>query len=153
MNSIGELLAAEHILLDLDVSHKEQVFEAAEQLFGGHHGLSRNQVLNALTTREALGSTGLGAGVAVPHARIRGLAQALLAYMRPRTPLPFDAPDGKPVASIIVILIPEHATDQHLKLLAEVAEMFQERRFRDRLAACGNAADARRIFTSWPAQE
>jgi len=150
MNSIGELLAAEHILLDLDVSHKEQVFEAAQELFGSLQGLTRNQVQHALATREALGSTGLGAGVAVPHARIRGLAQAMLAYMRPRNPIPFDAPDAKPVSDIIVILIPEHATDQHLKLLAEVAEMFQDRRLRERLAACGDSAEARRTFTSWP---
>ena len=150
MNSIGELLAAEHILLDLDVSHKEQVFEAAQELFGSLQGLTRNQLQNALAAREALGSTGLGAGVAVPHARIRGLAQAVLAYMRPRTPIPFDAPDAKPVSDIIVILIPEHATDQHLKLLAEVAEMFQDRRFRERLAACGDSAEARRTFTNWP---
>lgn len=150
MNSIGELLATEHILLDLDVSRKEQVFEAAEQLFGGRHGLSRNQVLHALMAREALGSTGLGAGVAVPHARMRGLAQAVLAYLRPSTPLPFDAPDAAPVSDIIVILIPEHATDQHLKLLAEVAEMFQDRRFRERLSSCGDADAARRIFTNWP---
>jgi nitrogen PTS system EIIA component len=150
MNSIGELLATEHILLDLDISHKEQVFEAAEQLLGGRHGLSKNQVFNALSAREALGSTGLGAGVAVPHARIRGLAQAVLAFIRPREPIPFDAPDAKPVSDIIIILIPEHATDQHLKLLAEVAEMFQDRRFRERLAACSDAADTRRTFTNWP---
>ncbi|MEO6920107.1 MAG: PTS sugar transporter subunit IIA [Collimonas sp.] len=150
MNSIGELLAVENILLDLDVAHKDQVFAAAGQLLGDRHGLSGKQASDALSAREALGSTALGAGVAVPHARIRGLAQAVLGYIRPSTPLAFDAPDAKPVSDIIVILIPEHATDQHLKILAEVAEMFQDRRFRERLAACSDAAGAGRVFTSWP---
>ncbi|AIY43640.1 PTS system protein [Collimonas arenae] len=150
MNSIGELLAVENILLDLDVSHKKQVFAATGQLLGGQHDLTANQVVDALSAREMLGSTGLGAGVAVPHARIHGLAQAKLAFIRPRTPIPFDAPDAKPVSDIIVILIPEHATDQHLKILAEVAEMFQDRGFRERLSLCDDAADTLRAFTGWP---
>ena len=66
-----------------------------------------------------------------------------------KSPIPFDAPDGKPVAQVFVLLVPEHATEQHLQLLSELAQMFSESRFRESLGVPTDAAAVRAVFDSW----
>src|SRR5882762_10007928 len=93
MSLVANLLRADHIVLDLQVSSKKRLFEQAGLLFENHHGLARSLVFDSLFARERLGSTGLGQGVAIPHGRIKGLKEALGAFLRPAQPVPFDAPD------------------------------------------------------------
>jgi len=102
-----------------------------------------------LAAREKLGSTGLGQGIAIPHGRIKGLKEARGAFVRLHEPVAFDAPDGKPVAQVFVLLVPEQATDLHLQLLSELAQMFSERAFRDRLASAKNPNDLLALFSAW----
>src|SRR5204863_7198967 len=106
---------------------------------------------DSLSAREKLGSTGLGQGIAIPHGRIKGLAEAQGAFARLAEPIAFDAPDGKPVKEVFVLLVPEHATEQHLQLLSELAQMFSDRAFRDKLAAAVNAQDLIELFRGWEA--
>jgi len=112
-------------------------------------GLPRAGVASSLAAREKLGSTGLGQGIAIPHGRIHGLREAVGAFARLRKPVPFDAPDGKPVDQLFVLLVPEHATDQHLQLLSELAQMFSERTFRERLTQAPSAAALADVFRNW----
>ena len=109
----------------------------------------RASVAASLSAREKLGSTGLGQGIAIPHGRIARLAEAIGAFARLRAPIAFDAPDGKPVDRIFVLLVPEQATDQHLQLLSELAQMFSERAFRDRLSAAEDEAALAAVFRDW----
>ena len=153
MSQIAELLPAENILLDLDAGSKASLFDAVGALFEKHHGVPRRIVIDSLLAREKLGSTGLGQGIAIPHGRIRGLAVAQGAFVRLRAPIPFDAPDGKPVALVFALLVPEHATEQHLQLLSELAQMFSETRFRESLAAPTDAAGLRAVFERWNPDE
>ena len=85
-------------------------------------------MFDSLFAREKLGSTGLGQGIAIPHGRIKGLKDALGAFVRPRQPIPFDAPDGKPVSLVFVLLVPEQATEKHLQILSELAADVQRAR-------------------------
>src|SRR6186713_2737664 len=133
MNHISKLLAATNVILDLDVASKKRVFEQAGLLFENNHQIARSQVFDSLFAREKLGSTGLGQGVAIPHGRVKGLKEALGALVRMRQPIPFDAPDGQPVALIFVLLVPDRATDMHLQILSELAQMFSDKAFRERL--------------------
>ena len=94
-------------------------------------------------------ATGLGQGVAIPHARIKGLAQAVAAFVRTRVPIDFAAPDDKPVSEFLVLLVPSHATDEHLQILADVATRFDDPAFRARLRACTGAAEAWALFAGW----
>ena len=149
MNKIAELLPAANIVLDLDADTKPRLFDAVAELFERNSGLSRSVVTASLAARERLGSTGLGQGIAIPHGRIKGLAQATGAFVRLRTPIPFDAPDGRPVGQVFVLLVPEHATEAHLQLLSELAQMFSERTFRDKLGTAGDAAELARLFAAW----
>jgi PTS system nitrogen regulatory IIA component len=88
--------------------------------------------------------------MAIPHARIKGLQQAVAAFVRTRLPIPFDAPDGKPVSEIVVLLVPERATEQHLNLLAWIAQLFADPHFRERLRMCTDAAAVQRLFAESP---
>jgi PTS system nitrogen regulatory IIA component len=149
MNQIAALLPAANIVVDLDVATKAQFFAAIGGVFERSGGLAQASVAASLAAREKLGSTGLGQGIAIPHGRIHGLREATGAFARLRSPVPFDAPDGKPVDQLFVLLVPEHATDQHLQLLSELAQMFSERAFRDRVAAAPDAATLAAVFRDW----
>ena len=153
MNQIAALLPASNILVDLDVGSKAALFGTMGEVFERSAGLSRAGVAASLAAREKLGSTGLGQGIAIPHGRIARLSAAIGAFARLRTPIAFDAPDGKPVDQVFVLLVPEQATDQHLQLLSELAQMFSERAFRDRLMAAKDAAALAGIFRGWQPQD
>ena len=139
MNQIAQLLSIENIVLDLDVTSKKRVFEHAGLLFETHQGIARSTVFDSLFAREKLGSTGLGLGIAIPHGRIKGLKEATGALLRLRTPVPFDSLDGKPVSLLFVLLVPEHANEQHLQILSELAERFSDRNCREALAKAESA--------------
>jgi PTS system nitrogen regulatory IIA component len=149
MNLIAKLLKVDNVAVDLDASSKKRVFEQAGLLFENHHGIARSAVYDALFAREKMGSTGLGLGIAIPHGRIKGLKNAEGAFMRLATPVQFDAPDGQPVTMVFVLLVPEAANEQHLQLLSELAQMFSEKSFREKLAAAPDAPAVHQLFAQW----
>src|SRR4051812_28381865 len=135
MNLVAKLLPPSNILLDLEVTSKKRLFEQAGLLFENNQGIARSLVFDSLFARERLGSTGLGQGVAIPHGRIKGLREAVGAFVRLATPVAFDAPDGKPVELVFVLLVPEQANEQHLQILSELAQMLSDRELRASLGA------------------
>lgn len=149
MNQIAKLLSVENVVVGLEASSKKRVFEQAGILFENRHGLARSLVYDALFAREKLGSTGLGQGIAIPHGRIKGLKEVRAAFLRLATPVQFDAPDGKPVGYVFILLVPEAATEHHLQLLSELAQMFSDKAFRERLAAAPDAAATHELFAHW----
>jgi len=149
MNQITKLLPPENVVVDLDASSKKRVFEQVGLLFENNQGIGRSQVYDALFAREKLGSTGLGQGIAIPHGRIKGLKEAKGAFLRLAAPVQFDAPDGKPVDLLFILLVPEAATEHHLQLLSELAQMFSDRAFREQLSASPDAAAIRALFQQW----
>jgi len=149
MNLIAKLLPASNVLTDLEVSSKKRVFEHAGLLFENNHSIARSVVFDSLFAREKLGSTGLGQGIAIPHGRIKGLKEAVGAAIRTREPIPFDAPDGQPVSLIFVLLVPERATDLHLQILSELAQMFSDKAFRDQLLEAPSAETMHGLITGW----
>ena len=149
MNLIAKLLPAQNVVLDLDVGSKKRVFEHAGLLFENNQNVARSQVFDSLFAREKLGSTGLGQAIAIPHGRIKGLKEAVGAMIRMREPIPFDAPDGQPVNLIFVLLVPERATDLHLQILSELAQMFSDRAFREQLLKVESAAAMYQAIAEW----
>ena len=149
MSHISNLLPPANVLVGLEASSKKRVFEQAGILFENNHGIARSAVYDALFAREKLGSTGLGQGIAIPHGRIKGLKEARGAFMRLAAPVQFDAPDGNPVDMIFVLLVPEAATEHHLQLLSELAQMFSDRTFRERIAVAPDADSIRALFVDW----
>jgi len=149
MSLVAQLLNPSHVVLDLQASSKKRLFEQAGLLFENQDGLARSVVYDSLFARERLGSTGLGQGVAIPHGRIKGLKEALGALYRLAQPVPFDAPDGNPVSLAFVLLVPEKATEKHLQILSELAQMFSDRALRESLAAAKDAAALYELIKAW----
>src|SRR3954462_15523026 len=123
MSLIAKLLPPANVVVDLQASSKKRLFEQAGLLFENQHGVARSLVFDSLFARERLGSTGLGHGVAIPHGRIKGLKEAVGACVPREHPVPFDAPDAKPVTLVFVLLVPDNATERHLQILSELAQM------------------------------
>ena len=111
--------------------------------------IPRARVFDALFDREKLGSTGLGYGVAIPHGRIRNIKEPICAFARTAAPVPFESPDGQPVSLVFAMLVPEHATEAHLELLSELAQMFSDATLRDALASTQDIQAAHRLITEW----
>ncbi len=151
MNLISKILLPNNVLLDSESSSKKRVFERAGLLFENNQEIARSTVFDSLFAREKLGSTGLGQGVAIPHGRISKLRDATAAFIRTSNPIPFDAPDGLPVNMIFVLLVPERATDLHLQILGELAQMFSDPDFRDKLNDCDDPAEIYKSFQDWTA--
>ena len=149
MNLISQLLPQSNVIIDLDVASKKRVFERAGLLFENTIHIARNQVFDSLFAREKLGSTGLGQGVAIPHGRIKGLREAVAALVTMKDAIPFDAPDGQPVNIACILLVPEKATDKHLQILSELAQMFSDKQFRERILKSKDAAEIHKLIEEW----
>jgi len=149
MNRISELLPAGNVVVGLDASSKKRVFEQVGLLFENNQGIARVKVFDSLFARERLGSTGLGEGIAIPHGRIKGLKEAIAAVVRLAEPVAFDAPDGKPVSLLVFLLVPEQATQQHLEILSEVAEMLSDKVMRDTLLTQESPEALHQALSAW----
>ena len=136
-------------LIDLDVTAKDkhELFRIVVAMLQRAYAVDPAPILRALWRREEAGSTGLGKGVAIPHARVTGITEPLTILLRLRAPIAFDAPDGKPVSLALVIIVPaDDATEQHLRLLARFASVCTDRTFRTRLMEAADAEDVRSVF-------
>lgn len=149
MSTIAKLLSSKDIRLDIEASSRDRLLQEIARHMEREHGMPQDWVFQSLSRREKVGSTAIGEGVAIPHARIKNLQRIQLAYIRLSQPIPFDAPDGKPVSDILVILVPKEATEEHLRILSEVTQMFSEPQFRQQLRNCSEAAETKRLFDDW----
>ena len=149
MSLVARILPVSHVSLDLQASSKKRLFEQAGLLFENLDGIGRSLVFDSLFARERLGSTGLGQAVAIPHGRIKNLKEALGAFIRLAQPIPFDAPDGNPVRLVFVLLVPEKATEKHLQILSELAQMFSDKTLREAMTRAPDAATLHGLIAAW----
>ena len=149
MNRLASILPPAQVLVQVDASSKKRAFEEAGLLFERLHGLSRALVTDSLFSRERLGSTGLGHGVAIPHGRIKGLKAPMAAVFQLAQPIGFDAPDEQAVSLLIFLLVPEAATQRHLEILSEIAELLSDAALRERLTRSADAGDLHGLISHW----
>ena len=149
MNRLSSILPAAQVLVSVDATSKKRAFEEAGLLFEHLHGLSRALVTDSLFSRERLGSTGLGHGVAIPHGRIKGLKAPMSAVFQLATPIGFDAPDDLPVSLMIFLLVPEAATQKHLEILSEIAEMLSDADLREKLTVTSDSTELYALLAGW----
>ncbi|WP_040855819.1 PTS IIA-like nitrogen regulatory protein PtsN [Thiorhodovibrio frisius] len=129
-----QLIVEHRVLAGASISSKKRLLETlAELLVGEQPQLSREAVFDRLLERERLGSTGLGHGVALPHARVAEITDAIGAFIQIAEPVPFDAIDDQPIDLAFALLVPEGANETHLQLLAKLAELFNQDHLRQRL--------------------
>jgi len=149
MNRLANILSPSQVIAQVEVTSKKRAFEEAGLLFENLHGLSRALVTDSLFSRERLGSTGLGHGVAIPHGRIKGLKAPLAAVFQLAQPIGFDAPDDQPVNLLIFLLVPEAATQKHLEILSEIAELLSDAALRAQLAVATDSLHLHTLIAAW----
>ncbi|MEN9900298.1 MAG: Nitrogen regulatory protein [Pseudomonadota bacterium] len=149
MNRLAAILPVEQVLVGVDATSKKRAFEEAGLLFESLHGLSRALVTDSLFARERLGSTGLGHGVAIPHGRIKGLKSPMAAVFQLAQAIGFDAPDEQAVKLLIFLLVPEAATQKHLEILSEIAEILSNASTRDNMISSATASSLHDLIDKW----
>jgi PTS system nitrogen regulatory IIA component len=149
MNALTNLFTPDCIALDIPAKSRADAFAAAGELFSKQTGIEANSVVEFLNARENLGSTALGAGVAIPHGRVKGLKQPSAAFMRLQTPIEFAAPDGEAVSILIFLLVPEKATQQHLEILSSIAQLLSDADTRQTLSSATDSAQVAQLLQHW----
>ena len=148
---LAEFLKPSAVTINADITSKKRALEEVSHLLTAHSELvSEKDVLTSLINREKLGSTGLGAGVAIPHGRLKGLESAVAAFVKLEQPIDYDANDEKPVDLIFGLLVPQDATAEHLQILAKIAEMFRNE---GQLEAMRSAADSDTLYQLLTSQQ
>ena len=135
-------LTLDRISLKSGAGSKKRILEETGALLASAiPGLTSEQVFDKLLERERLGSTGLGQGIALPHARIEGVETACGALIRLQSGVDFDAMDDKAVDIVFGLMVPQQATEEHLQLLAKLATLFSNKKFCTRLRAIDNSRE------------
>lgn len=123
---ISELLTLQSILPDLKATSKKQALQELSAYAAGQLDLEDRAILDVLMERERLGSTGVGNGVAIPHGKMPKLNKLYMLFARLSAPVAFDAPDGRPVDLLFLLLTPENAGGDHLTALATVSRLMRD---------------------------
>lgn len=151
--NITDLLVPERVSCRDDLGSKKRLLEyVSELLASSSPELTQHEIFEALISREKLGSTGLGQGVAIPHGRIASLARPVCAFVRLATPVDFDATDGQPVDLIFTLLVPEDSTEEHLQVLSTIAEIFSNAGINMALRQCETDSCLLEQLCQWEAR-
>ncbi len=149
MNALTNLFTLDCIALDNPSKSRADVFAAAGAMFAKQSGIELDAVVGFLNAREDLGSTALGAGVAIPHGRVKGLKQPIAAFIKLKDPIEFAAPDNGLVSTFIFLLVPEKATQQHLEILSSIAQLLSDPSARKTFASETNPEKVCQLLQQW----
>lgn len=145
---ISDILAAERVAGNLRLSSKKAALEVlADLLASANLSLAREEVFECLLSRERLGDTGLGNGIALPHGRMKNGHVTVAAFIKLEQGVDYDAADRQPVDLLFALLVPEESTDEHLQILGRLAEMFSKQEFLDRLRSEDSEAALYELLT------
>jgi len=151
---INELINPDRIAYDAHAGSKKRVLELISGLLTANNpDMTEDEIFESLIERERLGSTGLGHGVAIPHARLKGREEAIGAFLKLDTGVDFDAIDQQPVDLVFALLVPEHYTDEHLHILASLAEIFSDEPFCEKLRNSKDNNQALYLLSHWQDQK
>ncbi len=136
---ISDILVREASILDLESTTKDDLLaEMATALAAAEPTLEADALLSVLREREALQSTGIGEGVAIPHGKVKGLDRLVAAFARSKSGVDFDSIDGQPTQLLFLLIVPEQSGGQHLKALARISRFFRDASFREKLLGAGD---------------
>jgi len=145
---ISELIGDELIIDELKAADKLGVLrEFSELLFEAGRLIDKEGLTRVLAAREALGSTGIGDGVAIPHGKLKGLKGMLLAFGRSKAGVDFDSLDGEKAHLFFLLIAPEDAPGEHLRALARVSRLMKDASLRDSLMKAAGKKEIRRLLS------
>ena len=150
MQALSQLLTPGRTVCRVPGVSKKRLFETiARTISEDQVSLAYDLVLSSLISREKLGSTGLGQGIAIPHCRIDNCTHAVGTLFTLEEPIDFDAPDGQAVDILFILLVPAEAQQQHLDILSGIAGLFSQAAFCKEIRGAGDAATLHDIATHW----
>ncbi len=144
---LTDILHSDCVFASLKVQSKKRLFQEIASAAGARLGLNETLVHSALLERENLGPTGVGYGVAIPHARIEGVDQVRGLFFHLESPVEFESVDRKPVDLVFVLLAPVEAGADHLKALARVSRILRDEAVRSKLRSTGDVSALYAILT------
>ena len=139
MMALSDLLPPDGVITGLSASSRKQVVQSLAEIAARFCDAKPRDIVDAVLERERLGSTGVGDGVAIPHARVAGVDRVFGVFARLRTPVDFDSIDGRPADLIVMLLAPEDSTAEHLKALARVSRVLRREDMRELLRGAADA--------------
>ena len=149
MVTLDQILAPERVCSGVPAGSRKRILQVlGEVLAGAEPEISAQAVFDRLVARERLGSTGLGEGCALPHARVPGLGHTLAAFLRLRQGVDFDAPDQGPVDLVFGLLVPDESTDEHLEVLAAIARVLSDEGVRSSIRSTQEPGRIREILVA-----
>jgi len=147
---LAQLINKESVVCNADVSSKKRALEfLADLLAGASETADALDIFQHLTEREKLGSTSLGHGVAIPHARTSGSNKAIGAFIKLEQGIDFDSPDDKPTDLLFALMVPEHYTDEHLEILSGLASCFSDEALCQNLRSATTSQELYDRLTGW----
>jgi len=146
--AISALLSPQKIFIDTEVSSKKKLLELIANITADQTRLPESIIYTNLLNRERLGSTGLGQGFAVPHARLPDLEKTVGCFFRLKQPVNFESPDNLPVDLVFAIIIPQEATEEHLLILSSLARIFSDADICEAIRAATSKEEIEKIIQS-----
>jgi len=146
---ISDIITPERILCHVQATSKKRSLEYFSKLLATESTLTSHEIFDSLLARERLGSTGLGKGVAIPHARVALNHVTLAAFLQLEKGIDFDAIDKQPVDLLFALMVPENSTQEHLKILAQLASMFSDAEFRRKIRETDDCFEKFNLLTGW----
>lgn len=147
---LSDLINVDAVACDIDVSSKKRALEQLSELISQNQTqVTPGEVFDSLLSRERLGSTGIGHGIAIPHGRMEQSEQAIGAFVRLSQAVDFDAIDGQPVDLLFALIVPAESTQEHLQILSLLASMFNDAAFRDKLRQAKDNQALYNLLTEW----
>ncbi len=150
MIPLSDFMSADNVACGIRAASRKRALEVlGDVLVENSEEISAPAVFSSLHSRERLGSTGIGYGIAIPHGRINGLKTVLGAFVQLESGIDFDSPDGEGVDLLFALLVPEDSTEIHLKLLAQLSLMFKDKALCDQLRLAKSRQSLHDLLTQW----
>ncbi len=147
---LTDFLTPDRIACNVSAQSKKRALEELSELIAhDQSSISQDEIFNSLLSRERLGGTGIGYGVAIPHGRLKNTDHTTAALIHLQHGVDFDAIDNQPVDLLFALLVPENATEDHLQILAMLANLFQDEKFRQKIRAAKDPETILSLIKDW----
>ena len=146
---LNNFFSEESIIIDCQSKSKKNVLELISEIASSISATDKDIVFLFFYEREKLGTTAFGNGIAIPHARIDDLLEAKIIILKLETAIDFNSSDGKKVDLIVSLLAPNNKNELHIQILSKIAEMLDDKVFREKIRNCSNKSEIKSVINSY----
>ena len=146
---LSNFFSEENVIIDCQSKSKKNVLELISEIAASVSIANKDIIFEKLYEREKLGTTAFGNGIAIPHARIDDLSEAKIIILKLETAIDFNSSDGEKVDLIVSLLAPNNENEMHIKILSKIAEMLDDKVFREKIRNCSNKLEIKSVINSY----